>query len=42
MSQERLNGLIMLTVEKYIVENFEYVKLTHTFASKNARRVVLK
>eukprot|EP00268_Persea_americana_P057483 TRINITY_DN6893_c0_g1_i5.p1 TRINITY_DN6893_c0_g1~~TRINITY_DN6893_c0_g1_i5.p1 ORF type:complete len:136 (-),score=19.62 TRINITY_DN6893_c0_g1_i5:701-1108(-) len=42
MSQERLNGLAMLSIEKAIVDKIDYAALISTFAAKNARRVVFK
>ena len=42
MSQERLNGLAILLIEKQLVEKLDYVNLINTFASKNARRVIFK
>lgn len=42
MSQERLNGLAMLSIEKEMVEQLDYTKLIDIFASKTARRVVFK
>ena len=42
MSQERLNGLSMLSIEKAIVDKIDYAALISTFAAKNARRVVFK
>ena len=42
MSQERLNGLAILSIEKELVEKLDYVNLINTFASKNTRRVIFK
>ncbi|XP_074361855.1 uncharacterized protein LOC141702048 [Apium graveolens] len=42
MSQERLNGLARLSIEKDMVEKLDYVNLIDIFASKNARRVIFK
>ena len=42
MSQERLNGLAMLSIEKAMVDKIDYTALINTFAAKNARRVVFK
>ncbi|XP_073133860.1 uncharacterized protein [Henckelia pumila] len=42
MSQERLNGLAMLSIEKKIVEKVDYANLINTFASKAARRAIFK
>jgi len=38
MSQERLNGLAMISIEKNMVEKLEYTSLISDFAAKNARR----
>ncbi|KAL7120485.1 hypothetical protein ACP275_02G125900 [Erythranthe tilingii] len=42
MSQERLNGLAMLSIEKDIVRKIDYSGVINDFASKNARRVIFK
>ena len=42
MSQERLNGLAILSIEKELVEMLDYVNLINTFAFKNTRRVIFK
>ncbi|CAN6571144.1 unnamed protein product [Malus baccata var. baccata] len=42
MSQEKLNGLAILSIKKELVEKLDYVNLINTFASKNARRVIFK
>lgn len=42
MSQERLSGLALLSIEKHMVNKLDYTSLISTFASKNARRVVFK
>ena len=42
MSQEKLNGLAILSIEKELIENLNYVNLINTFASKNKRRVIFK
>ncbi|KAI8564098.1 hypothetical protein RHMOL_Rhmol03G0156000 [Rhododendron molle] len=42
MSQERLNGLAMLSIEKDMVPKLDYNSLITTFAAKNARRVMFK
>ena len=42
MSQERPNGLAMLSIEKAMVEKLNYASLISTFAAKNARRVIFK
>ncbi|XP_050386167.1 uncharacterized protein LOC126802569 [Argentina anserina] len=38
MSQERLNGLAILTIEGNMLANVDYEKIIDDFASKNARR----
>ncbi|XP_073138966.1 uncharacterized protein [Henckelia pumila] len=42
MSQERLNGLAMLSIEKEVIEQLDYTDLINIFATKTVRRVVLK
>ena len=42
MSQERLNELAILSIEKESVEKLDYVNLINTFAFKNTRRVIFK
>ena len=42
MSQERLNGLAMLSIEKDLADKFDYSSLIETFAAKNARRVIFQ
>ncbi|KAL1194232.1 hypothetical protein V5N11_035196 [Cardamine amara subsp. amara] len=42
MSQERLNGLAMISIEKAMVKNLNYTSLMDDFAEKNARRVVFQ
>lgn len=42
MSQERLNGLSMMAIEKRMVDKLEYEDLINTFAAKNARRVMFR
>jgi hypothetical protein len=37
MSQEKLNGLAILSIEKNVLENLEYKNLIKNFASQNAR-----
>ena len=39
MSQERLNGLALITIENDILEKIQYEDLVDEFASKNAARV---
>ncbi|KAF5785337.1 putative transcription factor and/or regulators TTF-type(Zn) family [Helianthus annuus] len=38
MSQERLNGLAMISIENDILETMDYEDLIESFASRNARR----
>ncbi|XP_022553099.1 uncharacterized protein LOC106383362 [Brassica napus] len=40
MSQERLNGLAMLSIEKALIQNLNYESLMNDFAEKTARRVI--
>jgi hypothetical protein len=42
MSQERLNGLAILSIEKKVLENLEYKNLIKNFASQKARRLNFK
>ena len=43
MSQERLNGLAMVSIEKHMLEQIDCNSLiTDFFLSKNAKRVNLK
>ncbi|KAI8527135.1 hypothetical protein RHMOL_Rhmol12G0052200 [Rhododendron molle] len=42
MSQERLNGLAMLSIENDLVKEVDYTNLIDSFASRNARRVIFK
>lgn len=42
MSQERLNRLAMLFIEKDMVENLEYSILISNFSAQNARRINFK
>ena len=42
MSQERLNGLAILSIEKGIIEQLDYTDLINSFAAKTVRRVVFK
>ncbi|XP_019165683.1 PREDICTED: zinc finger MYM-type protein 1-like [Ipomoea nil] len=41
MSQERLNGLAMISIENDILDKVDYEELIDEFASKNARRTSL-
>jgi hypothetical protein len=42
MSQERLNQLTILSIEKKTLENLEYKNLIGNFASQKARRMIFK
>uniref|UniRef100_A0A0D3BX91 HAT C-terminal dimerisation domain-containing protein n=1 Tax=Brassica oleracea var. oleracea TaxID=109376 RepID=A0A0D3BX91_BRAOL len=42
MSQERLNGLTMLSIEKALIQNLNYESLMNDFAEKTARRVIFQ
>ena len=42
MSQEKLNGLTILSIEKKMLESLEYKNLISNFASQKARRIILK
>ena len=42
MTQDRLNGLAILCIEKDEIEDLEYDDIIDDFASKNARRQFLK
>ncbi|KAI8523432.1 hypothetical protein RHMOL_Rhmol13G0073100 [Rhododendron molle] len=42
MSQERLNGLAMLSIENDFAAKQDYSSLIDLFASKNARRAMFK
>jgi hypothetical protein len=42
MSQERLNGLAILSIEKGMLEKLEYKTLISNFASQKARRMIFK
>nr|GFB02033.1 zinc finger MYM-type protein 1 [Tanacetum cinerariifolium] len=41
MSQERLNGLALIAIERDMLESVDYEDLINNFASKNARRIAL-
>ncbi|GKA45133.1 zinc finger MYM-type protein 1, partial [Tanacetum coccineum] len=41
MSQERLNGLALISIENEQLDNIDYEDLMNRFASKNARRSAL-
>ena len=38
MSQERLNALVILCIEKNMLENIDVDTIINDFASRNARR----
>jgi hypothetical protein len=38
MSQERLNGLAMCSIEKDILDTIDFNTILNDFASRNARR----
>ena len=42
MTQDRLNGLAILCIEKDEIKDLEYDDIIDNFASKNARRQFLK
>jgi hypothetical protein len=42
MSQERLNGLAILSIEKEMLKKLEYKNLISNFASQKARRMHFK
>ncbi|XP_004298173.1 PREDICTED: uncharacterized protein LOC101310988 [Fragaria vesca subsp. vesca] len=42
MSQERLNGLALLSIEKELAQKLDHSSLIETFAAKNARKVVFQ
>ena len=42
MSQDRLNGLAILSIEKDILANLEYKELINNFASQKARKINFK
>ena len=42
MSQERLNGLAMLSIEKQIFKKLKYKNLINIFASQKAKRTIFK
>jgi hypothetical protein len=42
MSQERLNGLAILSIEKMMLENLEYKNLISNFAFQKARKMIFK
>ena len=42
MSQERLSGLVILSIENEMLEEFEYKNLISQFASQKARKIDFK
>ena len=42
MSQERLNGLSMLSIERDMAEKLDYTNLMNEFAGRNARRIIFQ
>ena len=38
MTQDRLNGLAILSIERTMLGSVDYEKIIHDFASRNARR----
>ena len=40
MWQERLNGLVILSIDKIMLENIEYKNLIINFASQKARIII--
>ncbi|KAI8571036.1 hypothetical protein RHMOL_Rhmol01G0085700 [Rhododendron molle] len=42
MSQERLNGLFLLSIEPEMVDMIDCEDIISTFATKTARRVIFK
>jgi hypothetical protein len=42
ISQEKLNGLTILSIEKKKLGNLEYKNLISNFASQKARRIIFK
>ena len=42
MSQERLNGLVILSIKKEMLEELEYKNLIGQFASQNVRKIDFK
>ena len=42
MSQKRLSGLAILSIEKEMLEELEYKNLISQFASQNARKIDFK
>ena len=42
LSQERLNELVLLSIENDIVDKLDYTNLISNFTAKNVRRVMFK
>lgn len=42
MSQERLNGLAILSIEKELLEETDYKQIINNFASQKARKINFK
>ena len=42
MSQERLNGLVILSIEQDLLENIEYKSLIGNFLTKTVCRVIFQ
>ena len=42
MSQKRLSGLVILSIEKEMLEELEYKNLISQFASQNVRKINFK
>jgi hypothetical protein len=42
MSQERLNELVILSIEQDLLENIEYINLISNFVAKIVHRVIFQ
>ena len=42
MSQERLNGLVILSIEQYLLENIEYKSLINNFVAETVCRIIFQ
>ena len=42
MSQERLNGLIILSIEQVLLENIEYKSLIYNFVAQSLCNVIFQ
>jgi hypothetical protein len=42
MSQEILNGLVILSIENEMLKRFEYKNLINNFVSQKARRIIFR